>query len=130
MKLSFIICAVSTFLSISFCQAETATYSCSQLKTFDQRYNAIVQRLDQPPDANIGNECSQQLITKLQEVRPLIDASRNSIHTQKEEKCSSKAQTAKALHRRQETTVEDLLDTLLVGHKVYLTSFFQANETL
>ncbi|KAJ5910694.1 hypothetical protein N7504_005337 [Penicillium tannophilum] len=115
MKLSFIIGAISTFLSISFCQAETATYSCSQLKTLDQRYDAIVQRLNQPPDANNGNECPQQLVTKLQEVRPLIDASWNSIHTQKEEKCSSKEQTAKALHRRQETTVEDFLETLLGG---------------
>lgn len=89
-----------------------ATFSCPQLNKLDKILAMAQKQLQQKEESDSTDEYTK----KLEKARPEIEMAMGLTHNDLNQQCSSHGKSDRSINLRRQTTVEDLLDTLLVSH--------------
>lgn len=120
MRFGFVFCVTSTFILLPLSQCRPLDSSCNKLQALDTHLGSLLHFIDQAHNED-QSVYPNEWIAKLHDARPQIESSSEFVHQKKEQQCSSVEQGDKTLDRRQlgETTVQDLLSTLLVCYMLH-----------
>ncbi|XRM37602.1 hypothetical protein ABZX51_001066 [Aspergillus tubingensis] len=122
------ICAISTLVILPLGQCRPFDPSCSRLQALDTHLGSLLHFIDQAHNED-QSVYPNEWIAKLHNARPMIESSSDFSHQKKEQQCNSVEQGDKTIDRRQ-TTVEDLLDTLLSLLSDLLTGVSKQSEPI